>query len=144
MPTQKGNLTKIVRDILRDEVRGDVNAALRKMAPGYSMTWVYQAKNGTLFPRADVDIKKELKNAYKIRGRKYDIKHVAEGKNVVFVELIESYPDSKTKKVFRTPLVLVLEMKGGKVARGRHYCDPRLSYMFLSKKQVGDIFKMKK
>lgn len=131
---------RAVLEILRDEVWGDVASALKKMAHGYSMTWVYRTKGGALFPRTGKNIKKEMAEAYPIKGRKYDIRHVAEGKDVVMVEMVESYPDLKTKKVYRTPLVIVLEMKNGKIKKGRHYCDPNLSYLFLTKKQVEKIF----
>ena len=131
---------KTVLNILEDEIKGDTAAALRKMARGYSMTWVYLDKNGVLFPRTNVDINKELKGVYNIKGREYDIKNIAEGNDVVIVEIIESYPDPKTKKVYRTPLVIVLEMKNGKIKKGRHYCDPRLSYMYLTKKQIEKPF----
>jgi ketosteroid isomerase-like protein len=119
---------------------GDVNAAL-KLAKGYTNTWVYKGYDGKLFPRTSPDLRGELKDAYVIKGRTYDIKHIAEGKNLVMVELVESYPDPKTKKVYRTPLVLVLEMHAGKVRKGRHYCDPRLSLLFLTKKQVEKAFR---
>ena len=69
------------------------------------------------------------------------IKNIAEGTNVVMIELIESYPDTETKKVYRTPLVLVLEMKGGKIRTGRHYCDPSLSYLNLTRKQAEKAYK---
>ena len=58
--------------------------------------------------------------------------------------MIESYPDPKTKKVYRTPLVIVLEMKNGKIRTGRHYNDPDLSYMYLTKRQVEKVFKGEK
>ncbi len=123
--------------ILRDEIRGDVEAALKKMDPDYSMTWVYQGYDGKLFPRVGAKaIKKSLKEVYVIKGRRYDIKHIATGGNVVMVEMVESYPDPKTKKVYRTPQVIVLEFRRGKIRRGRHYCDPRLSYMYLTEKQL--------
>lgn len=82
-----------------------------------------------------------MKDAYSIRGRKYDIKNIAEGRDLVMVEMIESYPDPKTKKVFRTPLVIVLQMKNGKIKKGRHYCDPRLSYLYLRKNHIEKVFR---
>lgn len=57
------------------------------------------------------------------------------------IEMVESYPDPKTEKVYKTPLVIILEMKDGKIKRGRHYCDPDLSYLNLSNKQIDKIFK---
>ena len=126
---------KAVLDVLKDEVRGDWKAALKKLTPDYTMTWV-EMRGKRFFLRTKKNIKKELQDVYYIKEREYDIKNIAEGKDVVMVELVESYPDPKTKKMYRTPLVLVLEMKNGKIRRGRHYCDTDLSYMFLSKKQV--------
>ncbi len=131
---------KTVLGILQDEIKGDVKLAMKKLAPGYTMTWVYKGKNGKLFPRTSPNIKKELKDVYPIKGRKYDIKNIASGNNLVMVEMVEIYPDPKTKKVYRTPLVIVLEMKNGKIKRGRHYCDPRLSFIFLTKKQIKKVF----
>ena len=100
-----------VLDILRDEVNGDVISALEKMTKDYSMTWVdCGIKGGTLFPTTTNDMKTELEEVYPIKGRQYDIKNIAQSDSLVMVELIESYPNPKTKKVYRTPLVLVLEM----------------------------------
>lgn len=133
-----------VLDILRNEVDGDVKEALKKMSSEYTMTWVYHTSNSNsneVFPSTKTDMESELGEAYVIRGRIYDIRNIAEGNNTVFVELIESYPDQKTGKVFRTPLVLVLEMEDGKIKTGRHYCDPRLSGMHLSASQVEEAFK---
>ncbi|KKR07309.1 MAG: hypothetical protein UT32_C0013G0028 [Parcubacteria group bacterium GW2011_GWC2_39_14] len=130
---------KTVLEILDDEIRGDIDSALKKMTRDYTMTWVYVGKR-ELFPATKI-VKKEMQAVYPVRGRKYDIKNIAEGNNVVMVELVESYPDTKIKKVYRTPMVLVLEFSGNKIKTGRHYCDPRLSYLHLSTKQIKKIFK---
>jgi len=124
----------IALSILKDEVRGDLPSALSKLHPDYSMTWMYQGK--TIFPRETFKNSDEGKEIYEIEGRKYDIKNIAESDSVVFIELVESYPDPKTKKVYRTPLVLVLEFQNGKIRRGRHYCDPQLSRLYLTKNQI--------
>lgn len=124
-----------VLDILKNEVDGDVKAALQKMTTDYSMTWMYK-KGDELFPRTENDMGSELEEAYPIKGRKYDIRNIAEGENVVMLELIESYPDPKTGKEYRTPLVLVLEMRDGKIKKGRHYCDPDVSFLHLTKEQI--------
>lgn len=140
----KNKLSKNVRiviNLLKDEIRGDVRSALKKMTKDYTMTWVYRKKNGELFPSTKIDFKSELKEVYPIKGRKYDIVNIAESKNVVIIELVESYPDPKTKKVYRTPLVIVLEMKNGKIRTGRHYCDPNLSYINLMEQQIKKIYK---
>lgn len=135
---------RTVINILKDEIRGDIKSALKKMTKDYTMTWVYRKKNGELFPSTKNDLKTELKEVYPIKGRKYDIVNIAEGKNVVMVELVESYPDPKTKKVYQTPLVIVLEMRNGKIQTGRHYCDPSLSYLNLSEQQIKKIYKNSK
>lgn len=132
---------KTVIEILRDEVRGDVKSALRKITKDYSMTWVYRAKNGKLFPRTSRNIGRELKQVYLIKGRRYKIKNIAEGQNVVMIEMMESYPDPKTKKVYRTPEVIVIEMKDWKIRKGRHYCDPDLSYLHLTEKQIRKAYR---
>ncbi|MDP3726488.1 MAG: hypothetical protein Q8R36_04820 [bacterium] len=127
---------KTVIEILQDEIRGDVRSALKKITKDYSMTWIYRAKNGKLFPRTSKNIRKELEQVYPIKGRKYKIKNIAEGKDVVMIEMVESYPDPKTKRMYRTPQVIVIEMKNRKIRRGRHYCDPNLSNLHLTEKQI--------
>ena len=122
----KDVLIQKVLEILDDEIKGDVKSALSKMDKKYSMTWVYKSRKGVLFPRTKPNFKAEMKEVYVIKGRKYDIKHIVSGKDVVFVEVVESYPDPDSKKVYRTPLVLVIEFKNGKLWKGRHYCDPAL------------------
>ena len=136
---------KTILDILQDEVNGDVQAALRKITRDYTMTWVDTGLNGKqLFPTTKRNTKKELEEVYPIRGRQYDIKNIAEGDNVVMVELVESYLNPKTKKVYRTPLVLVLEIKNGKIRTGRHYLDPAISRKYLTKKQIEKAYKNNK
>lgn len=138
------NIQTII-DVLQNEVGGDVAGALKKITKDYTMTWVYSGiKSKELFPTTGNDMKAELEDIYPIKGRQYDIKNIAEGDNVVMVELVESYPDPKTKKVYRTPLVLVLEMKNGKIRTGRHYLDPTLSRKYLTKSQVKKAYKNNK
>ena len=129
-----------VLDILKNEVDGDVKSALEKMASDYSMTWMYQ-RGDELFPSVSKNVAQEMGETYPIKGRKYDIRNVAEGEGVVMVELVESYPDPETGKEYRTPLILVLEMKDGKLRKGRHYCDPRISFLHLSEKQIDEGLK---
>lgn len=131
---------KVVLEILEDERSGRVTEALTKMTSDYSMTWVYQTQKGELFPRSENITEKDLDNVYQIKGREYDIKNITENDTVVMVELVESYPDEKTGKVYRTPLVLVLEMEDGKIKRGRHYCDPTISYLYLTKEEIDGIY----
>ncbi len=144
MKKQNSKNIQTVLDILKDEVDGDVAAALKKMTKDYTMTWVYQKKSGLLFPTTKNDVNAEMKKVYPIKGREYHIKNIAEGENVVMVEMIESYPNPDTKKVYRTPLVIVLEMHRGKIRTGRHYTDPKLSYMYLTKKEADKAYKNSK
>ena len=130
-----------VIDILNDEIHSDIKSALKKMTRNYTMTWVYQKKNGELFPSTKNNINAELEEVYPIKGREYDIKNIAEGDNVVMIEMIESYPDPETQKIYRTPLVIILEMESGKIKTGRHYTDPKLSYLHLTKSQVAKAYK---
>lgn len=136
---------QVVLGIFKNEVDGDIASALKKMTKDYTMTWVY-AGNGKkhLFPSTTPNLKAELAEVYPIKGRQYDIKNIAEGDNVVIIELVESYPDPKSGKVYRTPLVLILEMKNGKIRTGRHYLDPKISYKHLTKSQVEKAYKNSK
>lgn len=140
MPTRKTSKNiKTILSVLDDEVRGDISAALSKLSSQYKMTWIYQSASGELFPKVGPGIgKRDMADAYQIVGRKYDIRNIAEGDDLVMLELVESYPDQGSTRTFRTPLVLVLELKNGKIFRGRHYCDPRLSYKSLSTKRINE------
>ena len=133
MKTSKNIQTVLI--ILKNEVDGDVKAALKKMTEDYAMTWMYK-RDGELFPSTGKNIEKDMEEVYSIKGRRYDIRNIAEGEDLVIVEMIESYLDSKTEKVYRTPQVLVLEMKDGKIKRGRHYCDPDISFLDLTEEQI--------
>jgi len=134
------HLKDIALEILGNEITGDIKSALEKMTPDYSMTWVYKGYDGKFFPRTKPNFKKLMKSAYKIKGRKYEIINIVEGKDLVIIELIESYPDPETKKIYTTPQVIVLEFQGKKIKAGRHYCDPRLSSEKLPKDYKKRIF----
>ena len=134
---------KTVLEILRNEVNGDVKSTMKKLTDDYSMTWMYKS-NTVLFPKTKKNLQAELDEVYPVKGREYDIVNIAEGKNLVMLELTESYPAPKTKKIYRTPMVIVLEMKNGKIKTGRHYCDPRLSFMDLKKQQIKKALKGKR
>ena len=139
--TKFSNNVQTVLNVLKDEIEGNTKSALEKLTKDYQMTWMYMTKKGNIFSKTVKNIRKELEEVYHIKGRKYDIKNISEGKNVVMIEMIESYPDPKTKKVYRTPLVIVLEMKNGKIKKGRHYCDPKISFLYLTEKRVKEAFK---
>jgi ketosteroid isomerase-like protein len=134
MPHSKN--IQLVLDILKNEADGDVAGAFEKMTDDYSMTWMYQTKDNSLFPTTGENVKAELDDVYPIKGREYDIRNITESDNVVIVEVIESYPDPDTGQMYRTPQVIVLEFENGKIRTGRHYTDPRLSYLELSKDTI--------
>jgi len=133
---------KTVLNILENEVRGDVKSALQKMTSDYQMTWVYQGKN-ELFPATEGNMESELDDVYHIKGREYDIRNITESDDVVMVEMIESYPDPETGKMYRTPQVIVLEFEDGRIRTGRHYTDPRLSYLELTPEQINKALRDK-
>ena len=131
---------KTVLEILQDEANGDVKSALKKMTKDYKMTWVYNTKDD-LFPTTGENVNEELDDVYPIKGRQYDIRNIAEGENVVMIEMIESYPDPKTGQVYRTPQIIVLELKDGLIRTGRHYTDPDLSYMELKTEKINEALR---
>ena len=134
-----------VLDILQDEVDGNVAVALQKMADDYTMTWVDTGSDGKQpFRHTGTDIKKEMEEVYPIKERMYVVKNIAESDDVVMVELIESYYNPETQKIDRTPLVLVLEMKDGKIRTGRHYSDPRVSQHYLSEEEIEQAYQNSK
>lgn len=132
---------KIALSILDDEIKGDTKSALQKMHPNYSMTWVCKTRNGVLFPRQKVEDSADMKEIYTIKDRKYDIKNIVANDKVVMIEMIESYPDGKTGKVFKTPQVIVLEFSDGKIVKGRHYNDPDVSYSEIDDRVLENIYK---
>jgi ketosteroid isomerase-like protein len=127
---------QIVLDILKNEADGNVAKALEKMTDDYSMTWMYQAKDNSLFPTTGENVKNELDDVYPIKGREYDIRNITESDSVVMIEVIESYPDPDTGQIYRTPQVIVLEFENDRIRTGRHYTDPRLSFLELKKEDI--------
>ncbi len=127
---------KVVLDVLKNEVDGDIKAVLQKVTDDYSMTWVEKTASGDLFPSSVMEVSEGTKEIYDVKNRSYDIRNIAEGNNVVMLELIESYPNPDTGQIYRTPLVLVLEFENGKIKKGRHYCDTKLSHENLSIEQI--------
>lgn len=103
------NLIPIALELLQNEADGDVVSAKEKMdLDAYSMTWMYRSDD-TLFPSVYGDaLRGEIEEVYEITGREYEIVHTAQNDNVVFIEMIESYPDKESGKEYRTPITLVL------------------------------------
>lgn len=133
-----------VLDILQNEVDGDVAGAFSKMSGLYSQTWMYKNKEGDIFPRIEKPTKLDLQSVYHIPGREYHIYNITESLETVMVECIEIYKGVETGKVCMTPLVLIVEFDGDKISKGRHYCDPALSYLELDKKIIVEALSNKK
>ncbi len=91
------------------------------------------------FPRlSGKKLRSYMKEAFQIKDRDFVFKTVmadVESQTAV-VEFIESYPDSKTQKIFRTPQVAICQFKNGKLYRTRHYMDPRLSYEYIEETEI--------
>lgn len=132
---------KTVLAILQNEVEGNVSQALEKMTADYSQTWMYEAKENKLFPSTTLTANEPMEEIYHIKGREYHIYNITESENTVMVECVEQYPDEKTGKLYRTPEVLIIEFKDGKICRGRHYCDPRVSYLELTDETLTEAYK---
>lgn len=141
MTDAEQNNIQTVLEILEDEKRGDTRSALTKMHPGYSMTWMYRNSKGLLFPRDYAKSENDLDDVYAIKDRQYDIRNICAKDNVVMIEVVESYPDPETGKTYRTPEVIVLEFKEGKIWKGRHYCDPAISNLGLDRERVDEAYK---
>lgn len=131
----------MVLDILKDEVSGNVSGAMEKMMADYSQTWMYQTKDGALFPSDTSIADGSMEDIYHIKGREYHIYNITESENTVMVECVEQYPDETTGQLYRTPEVLIIEFKDGKICRGRHYCDPRLSHLTLTDETINAAYK---
>lgn len=131
---------EIAIELLRLEKEGRLCEALAHLHPDYSMTWMYLGAENKVFPQHKGIDEADFEEIYAVKGRDYDITNIASEGNVVFVEMIEEYPKTKetrgSKSFYRTPEVVVLEFENNKVRRGRHYCDPRLSHMSLSKDEI--------
>lgn len=106
------------------------------MTSDYSMTWMYQNSRGDLFPKTTNDLQAELEEVYVIENREYEIIHITENENIVTLEIIESYFDPQLNEHYTTPMVIVLELENGKIKTGRHYCDPKISYLQLKKEVI--------
>lgn len=136
---------KLVFDILRDEVRGDLRSARDKMDKDFTVTYMYKNSKGEMFPCSSRPSDSELTEVYEIKGRSYEIKNYAEnhfnGYDVVFVEFIERYTDPKTGQKYQTPVVVVLEIKDGKIKTNRHYCDNDVSFENISTETLKSAFK---
>jgi hypothetical protein len=125
-----------VLSILQDEVDGNVTAAFSKMTSSYSQTWMYKDSKGILFPRSERPTEEDMQSVYDYPNRKYHIYNITESTETVMLECVEMYREKDSDKYYVTPLVLIVEFEGDKILRGRHYCDPALSYLELDVKTI--------
>jgi ketosteroid isomerase-like protein len=109
----------------------------------FTFTDMVVGEDNEIFPSLGGPKLQELiSEAFIIKGREFIFKNVLadESEQTVIVEFIESYPDPKSGKVYRTPQVAICKVKDGKIYRTRHYMDPRLSYLYLDQKSIDKAF----
>lgn len=110
----------------------------------FTVTDMVISGSGKIFPRLEgYALEKVINEAFVIKGREFIFPTIVadEETQTVIVEFIESYPDPKTKKIYRTPQVAICKIKDGKIYRTRHYMDPRLSYEYLDQSVIDDALK---
>lgn len=138
----KKELINLVLESFAAEKEGDSRKGLSLIDDDFKVTEMFLIKDKPFISISGEEIRESIKNVYKIEGREYVFKNVVadEEKEIVFVEFVESYPDSETGEVYRTPQVAVIEVKNGKLHRTRHYTDPHLSSKYLSEEEVDKAF----
>lgn len=138
---------RLVLDILRDEVEGNVANARAKMSDNFSVTYMYKDKDGNLFPSINKPSALKIADVYKIKNRSYEIYNYAENHfddhDVVFIEMIERYTDPNNGQHYQTPIVVVLELEGEKIKTNRHYCDNDISYADISSSELNRAYQGK-
>lgn len=120
----------------------DVASNLKIIDKNFKVVDMVMTPSGCLPSISGDELKKYMKIAFQVKGREFIFKTVIadEESQTVVVEFVESYPDQKTQKTFRTPQVAICKFKGGKLYRTRHYMDPRLSYEYLTLEEIETAF----
>jgi len=132
-------LKELVLKSFEMEKNKDPKANKELLHPDSAVTELTEVYDGTVFRRLEgPKLTEYMYMAFETTGRDYEFKHVIadEESQTVVVEFVESYPEEKTGKVFRTPQISVCEIKDNKLFRTRHYMDPRLSYKYLDKSDI--------
>jgi len=132
-------LKELVLKSFEMEKNKNAKANQELLHPDFAVTEITQDYDGMVFRRLEGPKLLEYMNtAFETTGREYEFKNVIadEKSQTVVVEFVESYPDEKTGKIFRTPQISVCEIKDDKLFRTRHYMDPRLSYKYLDKSDI--------
>ena len=132
-------LKELVLKSFEMEKNKDPEANKELLHPDFAVTEITEDYDGTVFRRLEgPKLMKYMEMAFETTGREYEFKNVIadEQSQTVVVEFVESYPDEKTGKTFRTPQVSICEIKDGKLYRTRHYLDPRLSYKYLEESDI--------
>lgn len=136
-------LKELVMASFMAEKNCDIQVGLDLIHDDFTVTEMTLGNEGEHLPALTGDKLRELmKLAFTTKGREYIFKSVIadESTQTVIVEFIESYQNTKTGQVYRTPQISVCEIKGGKIHRTRHYMDPRLSFENLSDEQIETAF----
>lgn len=136
-------LKQLVLNSFMAERNNDIVAGREYITEDFTVTEMTLGKDGNHFPSLTGEELDNLMNlAFKIEGREYEFKTVVadEETQTVIVEFIESYPDPKTGKIYRTPQISVCNIKNGKIFRTRHYMDPRLSFENIDEETMNEVF----
>lgn len=136
----KDQLIKITLATFEAECNHKVTDNLKVMDKEFAVTDMIMTAKGN-FPRLKgKKLRNCMQEAFKIKARHFVFHTVLADTTTqtVIVEFTESYPDPKTKKIFRTPQVAICQFKNGKLYRTRHYMDPRLSFEYLEMFEIED------
>lgn len=140
----KNELIKLVIASFRAEKEHKIAKNRTYLHDEFAVTDMVISSSGKIFPRLQGQRLETLINkAFLIQGREFLFPTIIadEQTQTVIVEFIESYPDLKTKKVYRTPQVAICKIRDGKIYRTRHYMDPRLSYEHLEQSVIDEAIK---
>ena len=132
-------LKELVLKSFEMEKNKDAKSNQELLHPDFAVTEITEDYDGTVFRRLEgPKLLEYMDMAFETTGREYEFINVIadEESQTVVAEFIESYPDEKTGKIFRTPQISVCEIKDGKLFRTRNYLDPRLSYKYLDKSDI--------
>ena len=137
-------LKKLVLASFEAEKNNDIEINKALLHPNFKMVDMVLSSDLKPFPSLEgEELEKQIQLAFPIKGRQFVFHTVIadEDSQKVIIEFTESYPDPKSKKVYRTPQIAVCEIKDGKIYRTRHYMDPRISHKNISSEDLEDCFR---
>lgn len=139
-PLSSKELIQIVLDSFEAERVNDIDWGRKLISEDFRRVSM-SLHEDTLFPRLQgaEQINEALQQVYSVKGREFYVWNTAanESTQTVFVELVESEPIND--RVATWPYVLICEIREGKIARTRHYGDPRLFDAGIDVKDIESI-----